>query len=136
MKPALPSVLTGISLIKFSTFLFYGRRHLRFKDLTMNPKKQWLGVYSSQSDAAGGAEEAAAAGQVVPREDQGSGDHQSSSLLAVGAAGGNSNSSNKVGSHPVERGSVAASSAGVVTNFFVILKNQLPLCRDSFLKSS
>ena len=83
----------------------------------MNPKKQWLGVYSSQSDAAGGAEEAAAAGQVVPREDQGSGDHQSSSLLAVGAAGGNSNSSNKVGSHPVERGSVAASSTGVVINF-------------------
>ena len=94
----------------------------------MNPKKQWLGVYSSQSDAAGGAAEAAAAGQVVPREDQGSGDHQSSSLLAVGAAGGNSNS-NKVGSHPVERGSVAASSAGLVTNFFVILKNQLPLSR-------
>ena len=84
----------------------------------MNPKKQWLGVYSSQSDAAGGeAEEAAAAGQVVPREDQGSGDHQSSSLLAVGAAGGTSNSRNKVGSHPVERGSVAASSAGVVINF-------------------
>ena len=116
MKPALPSVLSGISFIKFSTFLFYGRRHLRFKDLTMNPKKQWLGVYSSQSDAAGGAAEAAAAGQVVPREDQGSRDHQSSSLLAVGAAGGNSNS-NKVRSHPVERGSVAASSAGVVTSF-------------------
>ena len=100
----------------------------------MNPKKQWLGVYSSQSDAAGGAAEAAAAGQIVPREDQGSGDHQSSSLLAVGAAGGNS--SNKVGSHPVERGSVAASSAGLVTNFFVILKNQLPLCRDSLLEFS
>ena len=91
----------------------------------MNPKKQWLGVYSSQSDAAGGAEEAAAAGQVVPREDQGSGDHQSSSLLAVGAAGGNSNSSNKVGSHPVERGSVAASSAGVVTNFYCDLKKSI-----------
>ena len=97
----------------------------------MNPKKQWLGVYSSQSDAAGGAAEAAAAGQVVPREDQGSGDHQSSSWGAVGAAGGNS--SNKVGSHPVERGSVAASSAGVVINFlFCDLKKLKTISQKGF----